>query len=695
VRQEYFTGYWERYDVRLYAFGTGGEPRCATSSEPARSLPAAGEGFALPFAAADMPELFIDAVPGERTFYHAQVAVMAGDTTPPAQIIIELHPRIAAEGQGFPDLLLNDAGGLLRRSGRHAFARYEGGVLMEHRGAPFPLHWERDTDETGTLRVTMDGRDLLAYGDRRGSLVVLSTPEVGWLDRATTFSWLFAFFSLMLATAFAARALLRRKGIPPLSIGGKVRVALLLFAALGLLFFSVGAQRLLTRLYGARSEAALLEKSRSLLVELQQKLEGVEALGTEREGYLTHLLVKFSNVFFTDMNLYAPNGALLATSRPQVFDSGLLGRRMNAEAYQRLAREDRSEFVQVERIGNARYRSAYVPLRDKQGALLAYLHLPSFTRQGELDQERGSLLTAIVNLFVLLLALSLLAGVFISNWTTRPLELLKRGLSRIALQGVNEPIAYSGRDEVGDLVRVYNRKVDELRESAEKLARSERESAWREMARQVAHEIKNPLTPMKLSIQHFERTWTPGAPDAKERLQKFSTGMVQQIDALSRIAGEFSHFAQMPPAHGTVLDLREVAEASVSLFASAPNAAISLVSDGPLRVKADREHLLRVFNNLLQNALQAVPDGRQAKVEVILRRDGGEAMAEVRDNGSGIAEEARERIFDPSFTTKSSGMGLGLAMVKRMIDQAGGRVWFETQVGSGTTFFIAIPRANA
>jgi HAMP domain-containing protein len=175
-------------------------------------------------------------------------------------------------------------------------------------------------------------------------------------------------------------------------------------------------------------------------------------------------------VFFTDINLYSPDGRLMATSRSQVFDAGLLGMRMNAAAYDRLSGADRTEFVHIERLGEARYRSAYVPLRDRQGALLAYVNLPSFARQGETDQERGTLVTAVANLFVLLLALSLLAGVFISQWTTRPLEMLKRGLSRIALTGANEPIHYAGRDEVGELVRVYNRKVNELQASAERLA---------------------------------------------------------------------------------------------------------------------------------------------------------------------------------------------------------------------------------
>jgi nitrogen fixation/metabolism regulation signal transduction histidine kinase len=300
---------------------------------------------------------------------------------------------------------------------------------------------------------------------------------------------------------------------------------------------------------------------------------------------------------------------------------------------------------------------------------------------------------AIVNLFVLLFLLSTLAAAVIANWTTRPLLLLKRGLERIQLGARNEPLPYQGEDELGELVRVYNSKVEELRESAEKLARSERESAWKEMARQVAHEIKNPLTPMKLGIQHFQLTWDPNAKGAKERLDRFATSMVEQIDALSRVAGDFSRFAQMSAANETELDLNEVARNAVALFAGEPNADITLhsSSEGPLRVKADREHLLRVFNNLIKNATQAIPEDRRGQIHVTLRAENDRALVEVRDNGTGIPERVRDRIFEPSYTTKSSGMGLGLAMVKRMVEQAGGRVWFVTRADEGTSFFLALP----
>ncbi|HMQ75096.1 MAG TPA: ATP-binding protein [Flavobacteriales bacterium] len=682
VRQERFTGYWERYDVRLFAYGTDGRPRCATDA----ALPTAGadpltEGLRV-LAAADMPDLHQGTDDAGRTYRHARLAVMPADTLEPAQLVLELHPRLVPEGLGFPELLLAGRDPLDQRVERYERGRYKSGQLVEQVGAGrLPVLWD-------SLRTVPDVR---AYGDPARSLVILRVPPTSWLDRATGFSYLFAFLSLMLAAAIVVRALVRNQGLPVLTISGKVRLALVGFTLLGLVFFGLGARRLLERSYEERSTTALLEKTRSVHAELQRRLDGVGPLKGSTDAYLDHLLGRLSNVFFTDIHVYRRDGRLLSSSRPQLFNAGLLGRRMDPAAYLEMVLGGASAYVHDESLGKALHRTAYMPLRDDEGVLLGYLGLPSFADQAQQDRERASVLVAVVNLFVLLFALSIGVAVFISNWTTRPLDRLKESLARVALTGANVPLRYRGEDEVGRLVEVYNRKVEELRANAEKLARSERESAWREMARQVAHEIKNPLTPMKLSIQQFQRSWDPAAPDAREKLEKLSTGLVQQIDALSGVASAFSQFAQMPAARPERLDLREVVRAAVEVFHATPGTSI-VVHDAPeLIVEADREHLLRILNNLLKNAVQAIPEGREGRIEVSARRVDDRAVLDVRDNGYGIAPEVRERIFTPSFTTKSSGMGLGLALVKRMVEQAGGRVWFESEEGKGTRFVVELP----
>ena len=694
VRQRYFGGYWERYDVRLFGFDASGQVRCATDPDPPRSFSAQPGGLNDPLAVADMPDLFIEERLGG-SFYHARIAVMPADDVPPAQLIVELHPRSLAQGLGFPALLLSGDDPLARRTERYAHARYMEGQLMERSGSQAqPQHWSRQLDKDGTLWFTEKGYEYLAKGDASATVIVLGLPERGFLDRATTFSYVFALFGILLVIGLTTVAM-ANGSLLTMGIGTKVRSALILFAVTALLFFGYGAQRLLAGQYAQRSEAAILEKARSVQRELARRLSGEQVLDESHVGYLEHLLGQLSNVFFTDITVYTTHGDLLSSSRPQVFTSGLLGTHMDPVAYRQVALRGMSELVHEESIGDAHYRTAYVPLLDRSGSALAYIALPTFADQRQQEDERSEVLVAVVNLFVLFFALGVFLAIIISNWTTRPLYVLKNALSHVGLQGVNEPIRYRGDDEVGQLVEVYNRKVEELRASAEKLARSERESAWREMARQVAHEIKNPLTPMKLSIQHFQRTWSPDLPDAAERMERFSQGMVQQIDALSAIAGEFSNFAQMPRANPERLVLAEVIRAATGLFHSAPGVEVTFKdATSQLVVNADREQLLRVFNNLLKNALQSIPAEHEGKVVVTLRHEAGNAIVEVQDNGTGIIEEDRERIFQPNFTTKTSGMGLGLAMVQRIVENAGGKVWFTTRIGEGTTFFVSLPLAG-
>ncbi len=688
VRQPFFGGYWDRYELRFYLVGAGGRPFCSTSPDAAATVDVVEERFEQGVPVGQHGDLRITGRPGESALYMGRLPL--GD----ALLFVELRPRLVTDGLGFPELLLAGRRPSPFKPARFVRARYERGVLTASSGPfVFPVAWQRPVPAEGS-HWEAGGYDLLAQGDPRGALVVLGYRIPSGWDHLTTFSFLFLLYCLLAALA-AAILLLRKGRLASMGISTKVRLGMVGLAIAGLLLFTFGMRRLTGVRQEQRSSRILDERTRGALAMLRQALHGEDALVPAMGPYLDHLLVRLSDVFFTDLSLYAPDGQLLATSREQVFNAGLLGRRMDPRAFQRLAQQGASSFIHGEHIGSAAFSTAYMPFRNDQGRVLAYLALPYFARQAEVEQERASSYVSLVNLFTLLFLLSAVAAALITQWTTRPLELLRRGLERIRLGAVNEPIGYRGDDELGQLVNVYNRKVAELQESAERLARSERESAWREMAKQVAHEIKNPLTPMKLNIQQFQRTWDPGLPDAKERLDRFSNGLVEQIDALGRIAGEFSDFARMPHAQAQPIDLREVVAASVALFANQPEARVALHGGPALTVHADREHLLRVFNNLIKNALQAIPQGQPGQVEIWLRQENGKAVVEVRDNGTGIAEADRERIFQPSFTTKNSGMGLGLAMVQRMVENAGGRVWFTTGEGKGSSFFVALPLERA
>ncbi len=339
-----------------------------------------------------------------------------------------------------------------------------------------------------------------------------------------------------------------------------------------------------------------------------------------------------------------------------------------------------------------RYGLGYWAIIKNNGDYLGFINLPYFTHQDKYSQEISTFIVAFINLYVLLFLASIMVAVFISNQITLPLTTIRENLRKIELGKRSEPIDYRREDEIGKLVREYNKKVDELAVSAELLARSERESAWREMAKQVAHEIKNPLTPMKLNIQHLQRFRGEGM-DYQEYVNRICQTLIGQIDTLSDIATEFSNFAQIPTAMKQVFDLAGQISKVIGLYENNDRINIRFekkVSEDIL-VNADREQLSRALINLIKNGIQAIPEDKEGNIEIFLDKREHMAVISVKDNGTGISPELQEKMFNPNFTTKSSGMGLGLAIVKNIAENFNGRVWFETEMNQGTTFHLEIP----
>lgn len=466
-------------------------------------------------------------------------------------------------------------------------------------------------------------------------------------------------------------------------------IALVLFVSL-----SVGITTIIniSNLNDKKNRDMLSEKAHSVLIELEHKLATLDILDKSQKSYLEELLTKFSLVFFSDINLYDINGLLLASSRPQIFDEGLKSELMSAGPYIELARNKRTLFIEDEKIGNYKYLSAYLPFRNEQNKLTAYINLPYFAREQELRQEISTFLVAFINIYVLLTALAVFISLLAGNYLMQPLQLIRNRFSSLKLGLANEKIIYSRKDELGDLINDYNLMLDKLAESAEKLARSERESAWREMARQVAHEIKNPLTPMKLSIQHLHKSWYDNPPDWESRLEKTTHTLIEQIDSLASIASAFSDFAKLPAPSNKKTELTAIIRNTLALFNQHPEINFSFtLPDRNCYVFADEKQLSRAFINLFNNAVQAIPAIQKGQVSVSLSTDGKRHRIEIKDNGTGIDEEKKQKIFSPNFTTKSGGMGLGLAMVKNIIDSIGGEISFTSEKSAGTTFIIEIP----
>ncbi|NOT36515.1 MAG: HAMP domain-containing histidine kinase [Saprospiraceae bacterium] len=308
------------------------------------------------------------------------------------------------------------------------------------------------------------------------------------------------------------------------------------------------------------------------------------------------------------------------------------------------------------------------------------------------DNRLTNLINTLLNIYVFLFLISASLATFLASSITSPLNSLSTRIKMMRLGKKNEPLEWNGQDEIGVLINDYNRMVEQLDESVEMLAKSERDSAWREMAKQVAHEIKNPLTPMKLNVQYLQQQIKSGQGDITELAKNVSESLLEQIEGLTQIATEFSNFAKMPTAANEKVLINDLISSVHDLFRKRDDIDILLtIPIDELYVYCDRNQLVRVLNNLINNAIQAIPDNIRGKILIQLERKGNKAIVSIKDNGIGIPEEMRPKIFLPNFTTKTSGTGLGLAMCQQIVESVNGHINFTSVLQEGTTFYVYLP----
>jgi len=339
------------------------------------------------------------------------------------------------------------------------------------------------------------------------------------------------------------------------------------------------------------------------------------------------------------------------------------------------------------------FQSSYTYIYDKKFKPIAILNLPYLADSTFYKRELREFLGNLAKIYLLLFILAILLSYFLSRYITKSLNAINQILMHTSFLKENQKIEVKNpNDEINQLIDSYNKMVDKLEDSAKKLVQTEREQAWRDMARQVAHEIKNPLTPMRLNIQSFQMNFSPDAPDIKEKFKNFSNMLIEQIDIMSNIATAFSDFAKMPKAQLLEGDLVEAIKKTVALY---DDNQIKFVSNKQQIIyDFDRSQVQRVMTNLIKNALQSVPNTRKPKILVSLFEEANCIMIKVKDNGNGISMAHGSQIFEPKFTTKSSGMGLGLAIVKRIVENHFGSIHFETKDGEGTEFMITLKGKN-
>ncbi|HEX2936071.1 MAG TPA: ATP-binding protein [Bacteroidales bacterium] len=620
------------------------------------------------------------------------------DSTESVSVFVELTSKLTTEELGYPALLLDDRYTYKTRLKGYSYAKYyEGQLVSQFGNTSYSLSskiYEHTKEDYSTIQIRK--LDHMVYRPNPSTLIVLTSSSVTFFDLVISFSYTFLiYFIIINILTLSINFSSVREGFLP-TFKNKIRFSMIGILLLSLILIGGGTLYYNVRQYSNKNVEMISEKLQSLYNEMEKKLGNESHIDPNWYSYpyssLNELLIKLSNTFYIDVNLYDKNGFLLASSRPEIFQKGLVGAQINADAYKGLTYDMMAQVINTEHIGNMHYISAYMPFKNDENKLLAFLNVPYFTRQEEFAAEISGMIVTVINIYVILFLVTLLIGIVISRSITLPLQEIQRKFSQIKLGQKYEKINYTSRDEIGGVVNEYNRMVTELQRSVELLARSERESAWREMAKQIAHEINNPLTPMKLSVQHLQRAWADKRENFDEFLNRITKTLVDEIDNLSSIAVEFSNFAKMPHPISQKLDLMERINSIVNLFS---NDEVEFVlqrhNNSEIIIYADKEQISRVFINLFKNAIQSVGKGVSPSILIDIQKDNYFVEVRIKDNGVGIPKEVQEKLFRPNFTTKSSGMGLGLAIVKKIIEDAGGIITYETAESIGTTFIIRLP----
>ena len=689
LQKTYFNGWLGQYDLECTVCGTD------TAFAESNRLPNCEAYFQQMVSTSgkhisDTNYYYINNQDGNITYFDAIEYKLANGTI--TKLYIELHSKITSQVFGYPTILLDNTESN-QFPANYSLAKYKNGLLVSKRGkCPYPqkLTFQSDTN-FATIVDSQHHVAHLMYKISDQYTVVVSNRTYQLKNYFMWFPYIFLFFFLLMLI------FLKCCERTPITIKRSLSVQIersLIGLLIGTFAIVMIGGLYFMKSYNSRQQREFLEeKIASVAKEFSQQYKDFGYLPPEEKHFIQNKLVELANIYSSDINLFDTQGDMIASSRPEIFQFRLVNEKISTQAYYQLIEQGRSSFSQEESIGNLKFTSSYVSIINNQNTILGYLNLPNFSNEEEFKQQFAGLIVGLLNLLVVLLLISTIFSMFIAKRISEPLVVLQNKMTNVALGGENEKIAIQVPDELNGVIQNYNEMIDKLSVSADKLAKAEREMAWREMARQIAHEIKNPLTPMKLSLQLLNRSWDEKDERFESRLKSISKTMIEQIDTLADTATSFSDFAKLSKVNIEDVDINNLIQNCVVIFNNEENVEVTAeFYQEDVLVRADKDKTTRMLNNLVKNAIQAIPKERQGFVKVTTQptADGFVKIA-VADNGKGIPEDAQKHIFELHFTTKSSGSGFGLAICKSIVDASQGKIYFETEIDVGTTFFVELP----
>jgi len=696
VRDEYFRGFWSRFDIQV-TLCFEGEQLTVDSQLDTKDC----YGFF-----EQMKDSVGDEIPGTNFYllneFNGMISYLGiypflSDKNEKLKLYIRVDSYPGDEGIGYPDLLLDEDFEFTKSNKNFSYAKYSDNKLITSSGNfHYYLNETRLVkSDSSFMHINIEGYNLFRYKFNNNS-VYIASKEISYYNRLITVPYIFVMICICALILYCFERFLYLK----FSFSSfKYRIQ---FGMLGVLFlffiFLLGASVYYNvSVYNQNNRNYLSDKLALVQRELLSNISSVDILKNNNHNKFNEVLRAFSDIISVDIHIYNLDGGVISTSRNEIFDKKLQDHKMNYNAFYQLSKLQRTHFIHKEKIGEFVYLSAYDAIIDNNNNVVGYVNLPYFVKKGVIEQDMFNLIMAGLNMYLFVMLVSMFISLLISNTIIRPLQLLQSQFKKIRYGATSEKLVYDKEDELGDLVVEYNKMLDELDKSADLLAKSERESAWREMAKQIAHEIKNPLTPMKLNIQFMQKKLEDKLPGWENNFYKMSANIIEQIDALSNIASAFSNFAKMPTSNREIHNLADMLKQIFILYEAAQDGIefkLNIGVSDHTEVFVDKEQVNRVFINIINNAKQSIPEYLTGEITINLISDNAYFIVEIIDNGSGMTEDVKEKLFMPNFTTKSSGMGLGLAISKQIVENAKGEIYVESQLGEGSIFYVKLPKAD-
>ncbi len=698
-----FSGYLNKYETRIYTFDSLFHPLFNEDSLNYASIKTIVLNQAVQ---TDVPDLYRYEKSKEGFSFIFQKNIVNTNGTIGYLYVLLKSKRYKSEAL-FPELFNQSQDIVLDGSMNYAFAVYNEGKIVNHYNNynfPSEINLADIPSFEFTYKTAGDFSELW-YNSGKNRQVLVVKRNTWILELITLFAYLFCSFLIVIGIFYFVSRLIKVRfqwsGIRSMfrfNIRSQIQATIIFLSVFSFIVIGIATISFFIFRYNASNEDRLTKSIQVMANEMNSQFVNADFIPskslTQTEKYALEKLVSdISDLHNVDINYYNESGELLLSTQPYIYNKHLLSEKMEPLAFEELKYNHRIRFLQSENIGKFKYLSVYVPMVSPSNILYGYLNIPYLNSQIELNQEISGFLATLINLNAFIFLLAGAIAFFLTNRITASLSLIGATMQKMNLGAKNQEITWNSTDEIGVLVKEYNTMVKKLEESVASLAQSEREGAWREMARQVAHEIKNPLTPMKLSIQFLQKAIHDDSPNKKELSQRMAATLIEQIDQLAKIAGDFSQFANIGNTQLNHINLVELIQSMVDLYQA--NEQIHFTWQPAIDkaiINADKVQINRLFTNLLQNAVEAGADQAKAiAIHITLRTENNQAIVNITDESGGISDSMKPHIFSPNFTTKTSGTGLGLAICKGIVEKANGQIHFTSKEGVGTSFTIQFP----